>query len=399
MSVKEHRQPPIYTTGLIQVIVGVFLIIALLNRERSLALVTLTVLLVMTAIRFWSRASLRHLRVETAASRQRLFPGDRLDVEVTVENRKWLPLRLSMEVLIEAGLQEAIGQTPAQHEYGLLWYQKAQDRWSLQVRKRGVFQIGPARLTAGDLFGFYLHHQKTHRQPLEIIVYPRIRPLPHLDLPLKEIFGVPGTRSPVQDPIYIMGTRDYQQRQPARYIHWKASARHDRLQEKIFEPSSHARILLVVDVASFAAHEARDAFEGTLETAASIAVQCENRGFALGLLTNGTVHDGASFIPVSNGARNLTRLLEMLARMRMASRQSLKEVMHRVEWRYRGVSVVSLSYEDRAVREELLPHLRRRNIPVVSLVCRRPANDVGQRAPDGVSTMTLEALGVEVTPP
>ncbi|MBW1691959.1 MAG: DUF58 domain-containing protein, partial [Deltaproteobacteria bacterium] len=49
----------------------------------------------------------------------------------------------------------------------------------------------------------------------------------------------------------MLGTRDYQNWRPARHIHWKASASHNRLQEKVFEPSEQEKVLLAVEVSQF----------------------------------------------------------------------------------------------------------------------------------------------------
>ena len=83
-------------------------------------------------------------------------------------------------------------------------------------------------------------------------------PLGPLSLPRRDFFGVPGGESPVDDPVYILGTTDYQNGRPAKYIHWKASARHHRLQEKVFESTEQEKILLVVDVDQFVKAEAED---------------------------------------------------------------------------------------------------------------------------------------------
>ncbi len=77
---------------------------------------------------------------------------------------------------------------------------------------------------------------------------------------MRELFGVPGVKSPVKDPVYILGTRDYQPSGPSRHIHWKASARHLKLQEKVFEPSEQEKVLLALEVGSFQKSLANEAF-------------------------------------------------------------------------------------------------------------------------------------------
>ena len=65
--------------------------------------------------------------------------------------------------------------------------------------------------------------------------------------------------------------------------------------------------------------DARDDFEKVLEVAASLAVQCEQNGYAIGFLTNGKVRGGQAFLPVSRGRQQLLAILEILARLDMKS--------------------------------------------------------------------------------
>ena len=135
------------------------------------------------------------------------------------------------------------------------------------------------------------------------------------------------TGIPVPDPVYPVATRDYHHGRPARHIHWKASARHNRLQEKIFEPTAHGKSLLVVDVKQFVENKAEDAFERTLEAAASIAVKMEQQGISVGIASNGSLAGGGrAILPAAGGTGQLSAILEMLARMQMEYLEDVENV-------------------------------------------------------------------------
>ena len=92
-------------------------------------------------------------------------------------------------------------------------------------------------------------------------------------------------------------------------FHWKASARHNRLQEKVFESTHQEKILLVVDVGSFARHQAEEDFERALEVVASLAVRLDQQGHALGLIANGClVGGGPAIVPVARNDQQLCHL-------------------------------------------------------------------------------------------
>lgn len=370
---EENQQPPIYSFFFFQALVAVFLVVALLNRQRDLTLLTLLILVIMTGARLWSRVSLRNLFIGISVDRPRLFPDEQLQVDLRIENRKWLPVRFRLEMSVADGRQFGADDVEFRRECGLLWYQQTNMQWRHRLRRRGVYRLAPSRTTAGDLFGFFFTEQRTGRTPIEIVVYPRLMPLKPFAFPKKDVFGVPGAKSPVKDPIYLLGTRDYQHWQPARYIHWKASARRNRLQEKVFEPSSQAKILLLIEVASFAKHDARDDFEQTLEAAASITVQCDHNGYALGFITNGVVIGGSARMPISQGSKSLTAVLDMLARLQMEALQPLRKYVLNDRSIYSGASVICFSCENNAEIQAVGQILKYRKIPMVTVVCHGPA--------------------------
>lgn len=391
VSYQEFRPNSIFTASFVQSLTAVLLFVALLNYQRELVLTCILVLLIMAGARLWSRFSLMGVQPHTRINRTKLFPGERLNVNMRVENKKWLPIKLHVNLPIDDSLPVAMIKTDSEDECGLLGYQRADFMWALAVQRRGVFDLEPARITAGDLLGFFLRSDKGNRAFIEIVVYPKIIPLKQLPFPRKDFFGVPGAKSPVQDPIYILGTRDYQHWQPARYIHWKASARYNRLQEKIFEPSSQAKILLLIDTASFDKANACDDFERVLETVASVALQCDQDGYALGLLTNGVVKTGNTFLPISRGTQRLSAILEILARLQMKANMPLKQELqkgHKLHW---GASAVYFSYEEDQDMRVVAQYLEAHQIPMVSMVCR-PSSSGTSNSASCTSVITLDEI-------
>jgi uncharacterized protein (DUF58 family) len=190
-------------------------------------------------------------------------------------------------------------------------------------------------------------------------------------VPKRDFFGVPGKKSPVKDPIYILGTRDYQHWQPAKYIHWKASARHSRLQEKVFDPSEQEKVLLILDVTPFSRSEEAEAFERALEIIASLAVQFDRKGYAIGLVTNGKMIGGKSaLVPLGRNPQQLATILEVLARLRMEPEQDLTATLTRgisLPW---GISCICCSLEADETALAIKEHFISRRIPTVFVMSR-----------------------------
>jgi len=368
MEAPETRLPSIFIVPLMQFLVGVCLFIALLNGQRDLTVLALLVLGIMIGARLWSRLGLSGIQCSSMVDNDKLFPGESLALQVSVENAKFLPVWLQISVPAEGALEPSSGERDLTGECGLLWYQKARFNWRLVALRRGVYRVGPAHMKVGDLFGFFTKEKRTGAE-MQVIVYPRLVQLKPFSLPRRDFFGVPGAKSPVQDPIYILGTRDYQHWQPARHIHWKASARHNRLQEKVFEPSEQEKALLAVEVSQFERDHASESFEHTLEVVGSLAVQCHQKGYALGFVTNGVVEGGPSILPMGRSPQQVSSILEILARLKMRAKGSLADILYRALELSWGVSCVHFSYQQDGGTLASAQHFRNKRIPTIFVVC------------------------------
>jgi uncharacterized protein (DUF58 family) len=370
MEEQNRGVPTIFVIPLIQFFVGLILFIALLNGLRDLTILTFLVLGLVFSTKLWTRISLSGIRSHSMIDKHKVFPCEMFTLRISAENGKFLPVWLQMQVPITGPIYTASGETTLAKEDSLLWYQRTHFEWKLTAQRRGVHQIGPSHILAGDLFAFF-SRERNEEEFHQIIVYPRLVPLKSFSLPRRDFFGVPGAKSPVQDPIYILGTRDYQHGHPAKYIHWKASARHHKLQEKIFESTEQEKILLVVDVDRFVSHNVEEEFENTLEIVASLAVRMEKQGYALGLATNGSmVGGGSAIVPIARNRKQLPAILEVLARLQMESKGDLIGTLRRGLEIHGGISCVHFSYEEDETVTAAEQYFKHRKTPVLFFVCQ-----------------------------
>jgi uncharacterized protein (DUF58 family) len=381
MNPQDRGAPSVFVIPFVQVILGVFLFVALIHGERNLAIWALLVLGLAVGAKLWARGSLSGLRCHLSVDKRKAFPDEKLILRIRAENHKFLPVWLQVNIPVNSLLYPSPPESTFTKETHLLWHERVDLQWELNAHRRGVHQIGPPQLFAGDLFAFFSKEKKSEESH-SITVYPRLVSLKSFSFPRRDFFGVPGAKSPVQDPVYILGTRDYQHGQPAKYIHWKASARHHRLQQKIFEPTEKEKILLVVEVDQFAKHRADEEFERTLEVVASLAVRLDKRGDAVGLLTNGAVlGNGPAVVPIAKSSSQLPAILEVLARLQMKPQADPINTLRRgleVSW---GMSCVYFSYEEGETATVLREYFRHRKAPVTFFVWR-PGPDSREDQPE-----------------
>ena len=199
----------------------------------------------------------------------------------------------------------------------------------MHLGKRGVYDFGSPVLRAGDIFGFF-SRQKSLKAVDRVVVYPRPLPIRPVCWPKKELYGAPQPQGLVQDPVHIYGVRDYLPGRPARNIHWKASARHCRLQEKLCDCVQVEKGLVLLDVEGFGSPEDEPAFEKVLGVMASVFLQMERRGLAVGFATNGLMKgNGPRILPISKNPSQLPRILEALARVTSNKEQALVQVLEK----------------------------------------------------------------------
>jgi len=218
--------------------------------------------------------------------------------------------------------------------------------------------------------GFFKSKKKLN-QNIQIIVYPGLVSLKPVDLPKHDLFGTPGNQSPVKDPVYIMGTQDYHPSRPSRHIHWKASARHLRLQEKMCEPSEQGSIMMVFDAGTFEKSQAVDPFECTLEVIASLILQWTELGLAVGFMTNG-ITQGRDFavVPAGRNPKQVSTILEVLARLQMKQTTRRSSIVHQGIWPQRGVHYAYFCYQNGQGSDEMISYCQKHGIPLTIFVWR-----------------------------
>jgi len=370
-----------------------FLFLALLYGVGELTLFSLIILMMSLGSYLWSRISLNHVKCSIKLNRLRLFPGEKLKVEIRAINSKLLPILFGIDLFVPRIIAGTGAGQWISEKTGLLWYQQSVFFSELRPNNRGVYNLGPPTLRGGDLFGFFFR-EKVSAEQFEIVVYPRIVSIRPILIPQKEFYGIPGTRSPVEDPIYVFGTRDYQPGRPARGIHWKASARQNRLQEKLCEPTEQEKVLILFDVDQFENEPAKEDFERSLEVIASFVFQLDLRGIAIGFVTNAHIHGGQSkIIPISRSPLQMQAILETLARTDTEKKTDpLTDLLSRgynIPW---GVSCLYFANQISEQTRSASAYMKHRNIPIRFILAKKSSDFELSELPREENTCHLNTL-------
>jgi uncharacterized protein (DUF58 family) len=284
----------------------------------------------------WSRVSLASVSCQLSLSESRVFPGEQVELKLRLVNRKLLPLPwVRMDVETPPALSPDAARDIAGHAFlskatALLWYTGVSWKEKLRCERRGYYRLGPATLTSGDIFGFY---PRSLTEPVvdHVIVYPRIYPMARLGLPsLYPLGETTATRRIFEDPTRVIGVRDYSPRDSLRRIHWKASARRQELQVKVFEPTTTFKVAVFLAVDTFRPVPGdNEDLELGISTAASIASYLVEQRSSVGLFVNSRLADSGQPVTLlpGGGTGLLVEILEALAKVTPAHSGPFEEFL------------------------------------------------------------------------
>ncbi len=374
----ESSIASVFTFGIMRIAAAGIFFAALVGADASFALLAGIVLVFSEGPRLLCRLSLHRVRFTAEPSRNRLFPGERAGFSVRCENRKAVPadieVRLSLRRLTvpasrdpaEIGMEARQSAVELGRRVRLLWFQETAFTLESSPLERGVYSAAPIQLSGTDPFGLFRSSSRIPGEQ-EILVVPRIRPIRPVPQPVSETLGDRPAAGPIGDPAFFAGVREYDPGRPSRHIHWKASARHGALLEKLFEPTAREGILLLLDAAGFADAGDEQEFELALSAAASIAFSLHRRGIAVGLAADvrrvgagGRSGDGLLVIAPDTGPPG--RIFEALARMvpeRSGDWDRLRQRLPRLFGGNTGICIGLRPADTERVRG-LLPHPRGR---------------------------------------
>lgn len=307
-----------------------FLIVGIIaDRNAGLISLGLALLIIVAVSTVWKNLSLIGVTYERHFDRTRVFPGEAVEMRVTIQNNKRLPLtwlRFRDQLPVPPDTNdpfyslsgELTGNYVLESVYSMQSRERVNRTATLRIPVRGFYRIGPVIYESGDIFTLFTR-EREHKYIDTLIVFPQIWPLVELGLPPKEPFGEVKVRhSLFTDPIRTRGIRDYSPQDRFRDVHWKASARRGSLQTKVYDPSTGMTLAVFLNVATFARHWMGfdpDLLERAISVAASICNYGIQQRWGVGLFVNGAFPNSDQPIRVQPGRSpdQLGNLLEALA--------------------------------------------------------------------------------------
>jgi uncharacterized protein (DUF58 family) len=260
---------------LVTAVVLLWVLGALLGWSEALVAAVMGTLLVLLAIGFiLGRSS---YGVELDLARTRVAVGDRAVGSVSIANtsdRPLLPASLELPVGAATAIFHLPRLTPGQvHE----------DLFSIPTQRRAVIVVGPVRSVRADPLSI-LRREVLWTEPTDLFVHPRTTPLVGSAAGfIKDLEGLP-TKELSSADVSFHALRDYVPGDDRRHIHWKTTARTNKLMVRQFEETrrSHLAVALSTNTNEYADETE---FELAVSVAGSIGLQAIREQRNLSVLT------------------------------------------------------------------------------------------------------------------
>ncbi len=379
-----------------------FIIGGLVRNNALMALAAFMFVTISVSL-LWNRFALQKFRYWRRFPYRRAFPGERLEVQIVAENAKWLPLfwlQTEDEWPVGFGPEDDTALAPSSigltvgylvNAYALRWNERVRRRFTLLAARRGLYPIGPAHVISGDPFGLF-ESDLTFTNKQLLVVYPQIKPLEEFGLDAQDPFGDVRVRQRLfEDPMRIMGIRDYRPDDSFRHIHWPGSARTGDLQVRQYEPTRNQSLTLAVNMVTFVDYRHGvwpEMVEYMISLAASLASWAVGAEYSVGLIANAAFSqtDRPLRTQPGHGHDQLAILLEAMAGITNFITADyapfLLDESARMSW---GTTIVALSaYVDDSIALALT-RLRQHGRRVVLYV-------LGQEAPPGLGDILVYHL-------
>jgi uncharacterized protein (DUF58 family) len=299
----------------------------------GLFLVATITLIYGTLTRLWTRFGMDRVEYRRRLSANRAVVGDELQLDVTIWNRKPLPLPwVAVDDLVTDGLvireQSVLDRDAERHQrrilhnaWSLAWYERVVRHFHIDADRRGAYELGPRRLRIRDILGRDAAESETD-DIAGLVVSPRTVVVRSSGRDRAPLGDRRARRSLFHDPALFGGVRPFQPGDSLRRIHWRATARLGVAVSRRYEPARGRSVVIAMDVQTIEGPHWEmafddEAFESLCVAAASLARELLGSGASCGLAAasfSGTTQRTAWLAPAATPAQN-ARVGELLARI------------------------------------------------------------------------------------
>ena len=265
--------------------------------------------------------NIRKIEVSIDRRNHLLSVGEQIDKRISIRNLSVIP-----KTLILATDITTIPEYTSSFALGLPTKGYRSWRSTDYARQRGVFEMGPIEISTTDLLGIYRATTR-HGEIDKIMVYPKIHDLRNFHIGTSQITneGTSRKKSNILSP-HASSVREYAYGDSLSRVHWKTTARTNRLMSKEFDVGSSNEVVILNDLdKSVQCGRLEDSTdELAISVTASLTKSYTDSHTPVGFLSHG---NDRYYITPGIGSSHFDRTMQTLAVAKPGNGKKLQQVI------------------------------------------------------------------------
>ncbi len=261
-----------------------------------------------------------------------VFEGEEVQMIEIISNNKLIPvIWLQLESEIDPHLQfQKQANLDVKHQqfhrsfFSIMPFTRITRKHTVKCVKRGFYTLKSAVLSCNDALSIVQTYEDLSLDA-SILVYPKIVPVEHLNLPCQSWMGDTVVRRwIIDDPFMVSGIRDYQFGDSMNRISWKSTARTGSIKVYNTDYTSNMKIIILLNIQSnednWDDNTNVELMEKAISYCASIASYMMSKSIETGFCCNCHSSEDEKtplLIPAGCGTGHINLLLESMAIMQL----------------------------------------------------------------------------------
>jgi len=265
--------------------------------------------------------NIRKIEVSIDRRNHLLSVGEQIDKRISIRNLSVIP-----KTLILATDITTIPEYTSSFALGLTTKGYRSWRSTDYARQRGVFEMGPIEISTTDLLGIY-RATTQHGEIDKIMVYPKIHDLRNFHIGTSQITneGTSRKKSNILSP-HASSVREYAYGDSLSRVHWKTTARTNRLMSKEFDVGSSNEVVILndLDISVQCGRLEDSTDELSISVTASLTKSYTDSHTPVGFLSHG---NDRYYITPGIGSSHFDRTMQTLAVAKPGNGKKLQQVI------------------------------------------------------------------------
>lgn len=289
--------------------------------------------------------SIKGLTYKREMSRTVVEIDEEFKISTTLENNKFLPVTFLqiyeeypnvLEYKGKVEVKKNVDKINHVMNMTLLPYQRVRRAYSVSCSKRGRYLLRDITMSVGDILGLRVFTEDVTMLQ-EVVALPKPFNIRERFIPYGSYNGDLSVRRwIIDDPIMIVGIREYTGLEPQKTIHWPSTLKTGKLMVKKFDFTTDNKVMVILNIEAFKPFWMKIdhvAIEKCISIARTLFEEFEELGIPYGFATNSEIvapFKLSNIIPPGWGKAHLESIIESLGRVDYGIKMTFEDLLEKL---------------------------------------------------------------------